>query len=158
MRYVYAATVLCATLLLGGCAGTDDPSAGGLFSYSPKAYEARLRERQGQLDELKAENARSAAETASLEQTRDAKRVEVEAQRRKLLADLEDVDWKLANAEANPRAGRDKIHAAGRKGWNLKRRARGLDGMTVSQKQARLAQLRRELDELSRQAEILSRM
>jgi len=43
---------LCAVLLLTGCATTDDPSKGGLFSYSPKAYQQRQDTKQAHMNEL----------------------------------------------------------------------------------------------------------
>ncbi|MDH3601418.1 MAG: hypothetical protein OEU26_17540 [Candidatus Tectomicrobia bacterium] len=47
------ALIFClAALFIAGCATTDDPRQGGLFSYNRDAYEARLQSRRDTLSEL----------------------------------------------------------------------------------------------------------
>lgn len=66
MRYiVYACSVVALTgsAVLMGCATTDDPRQGGLFSYNPAAYERRLEQRRASLRKAEEERRRLETET-----------------------------------------------------------------------------------------------
>ena len=86
---------LCAIMLLAGCQTTTDPSKGGLFSYSPTAYEQRAAERQERLNELQREQAAEEQRRAALQQTAAQKQDELAAMQQKLqIANAESADLK----------------------------------------------------------------
>src|SRR5262245_38625337 len=62
-------------VLAAGCATTDDPRQGGLFSYNPGAYEARLEQRRQNLSALQQNQQQEEEQARQLEsdvQTRQA--------------------------------------------------------------------------------------
>ncbi|WP_415407901.1 hypothetical protein ACLHDG_05045 [Sulfurovum sp. CS9] len=66
MKKIYLITSIV-LLLLNGCAGgTTDPRKGGLFSYSPDAYEKRLSDREHQLSAIESDTAAQKHKSAQL--------------------------------------------------------------------------------------------
>ena len=77
--------VLCATFMLSGCiATTTDPSKGGLFSYSPEAYEQRKAERQDRLAELQREQIAEERRQQALNKKLGSQRQERAAMQKKI--------------------------------------------------------------------------
>ncbi len=60
-------TILATTFMFVGCsATTTDPSKGGLLSYSPEAYEARLKEREARLAAIEEQQRKEREENEAL--------------------------------------------------------------------------------------------
>jgi archaellum component FlaC len=75
---------------LVGCATTDDPRQGGLFSYNPKAYEQRLAERRAALQEIQAQQQSEEDRSRQLQDGLAAKKSNLD--RQKSLLDALDND------------------------------------------------------------------
>lgn len=161
----YASLILCGGLavMLSGCLGaSNDPHQGGLFGYSPQAYQQRLQERNEQLSYMQGENERMAKENAGLEKKRSARSAEVDALARKdkaMRGELAELDKTLkASGKAE---GADAARLA-----DLRQRRSALEGRMdaaraeedVDSRRRELDELRRELDALEKEADSLSRM
>jgi phosphate starvation-inducible protein PhoH len=154
---------LCAILLLTGCQTTSDPSKGGLFSYSPKAYEQRAAERQERLNELQREQAAEEQRRVALQQTAAQKQSEHSAMQQQLQrVNAESADLKkrldtvkVMNAAQQAALDDIKAHQA-----RLQADIQAAQAGTGSEaaRQAEAQRLRREIVRLARETEALSNL
>lgn len=69
MKKIYILVASITMLLLNGCAGkTTDPRQGGLFSYSPDAYEQRLVSRENHLVSIENDTTKQKKKSVRLKQ------------------------------------------------------------------------------------------
>jgi chromosome segregation ATPase len=149
--------VYLALLSLVGCATTDDPRQGGLFSYQPSKYEERLRARQQTLKELQLDKQRLEEENQSLASTVRAKQEKHD----RLLGQLHALDDDLARLQQDLQ--HYQAETAGQR--EKKRRVEGaisrLQGQikalrhetqpairSRTEQEKKLAELQREIDDL----------
>ena len=160
MRTLLSVSALLSLLLLNGCLGADtsDPRKGGLFGYSPSTYESRLKERQDRLDAIDEDTAKARAQSASLEQSKKAKQAKLNAQRKKLSAELSTVSGKVERAKAHSGADKARVNDLVRRKNAVQKESRTLPDLTDAEKEAKIREMRRELKELEAEAEALSRM
>lgn len=160
MSYRTFCLMCCGMLLLGGCATTTDPHQGGLFSYSPSAYEQRQQEREARLNDIREEQRREEAAGASLETERARKAAAVSQQQKQLKSlqsELTVTSRNLDTLKASNAAQEAKLA-------ELKRRRGILKGdMNKAQsnkdpksREVELERLRRELRQLQDEANALS--
>lgn len=93
---------LLITLVLLGCATTNDPRQGGLLGYNPPAYEKRAEERRQVVEALEQNRARLLQDSQELSQEHQDKSDTVEEQRRAVAAldaDIEHLDTDLGRVE-----------------------------------------------------------
>ena len=149
--------------MLSGCLGAStDPHQGGLFGYSPKAYEQRLAERSDQLSYLQDENQKLAQENARLEKSRSKRSAEVTALKKKDKA----MRGELADLDRNIKAARTAGGADEARFADLQKRRMGIEHRMdaaesngdIEARRRELDSLRRELDALEKEADSLSRM
>jgi chromosome segregation ATPase len=150
-------------LLPAGCALSDDPREGGLFSYSPSKYEQRQEERQSTLTGLKQETETEKAASAKLEQERKDKAQALAALRKQtsaLAADIAAMSAKLNSIKAGNAAQEARLNELKTLRKNLSDSAAQLEKSAGSETdgQVRLDELRKQLQELEQEADALSRM
>jgi len=152
---------LCAVLLLTGCQTTTDPSKGGLFSYSPRAYEQRAAEKQERLDDLYWEQDEEEERRAALQQTAAQKKSEHAAMQQQLQrANTESANLKKrldsfkAQNTTQEAALADLKNRQARLQADIQasRSSRGPEGA----RQAEAERLRREVERLAKDTEALS--
>lgn len=139
-------------LLLSGCLGAStNPREGGLFGYSPEAYEQRQQEREAKLAAIENEQRREAGQTSELETQRTTKARTVSQQQKELQAVEKNLSaaTKKLNATKAANAGQEaRLN-------ELRNRATGLEKATVkassgSDSAARAAELKRLKQEAAR--------
>jgi chromosome segregation ATPase len=146
--------------VLTGCATTTDPRQGGLFSYSPQAYEQRLGERRNTLEALQ----KNAEDQQRLEREAEEKRQVLAEQQQQLVAldtELAAVHQRLAVYEAqNQRQSAEKtrleraIRQAETRLDALRKETRARpDG--VEERQAQKQQLQADIEKLSKALNLL---
>ncbi|MCR5536317.1 MAG: hypothetical protein K6F05_02780 [Succinivibrio sp.] len=147
-------SALALTSLLSGCATTDDPRQGGLFSYSPEKYEQRIADRQAQLYAIETEQRSTEAETAKLVQLEQKKQTEVRKLKQQLAASQRKLDKQLANLQSKPQS-----KALQQKSTELKQQSARVDELKdlEAQKQE-IKRLQSQLKELELEADALSRL
>ncbi|MDR1243303.1 MAG: hypothetical protein LBM00_11070 [Deltaproteobacteria bacterium] len=168
MRLTQVATariILAAGLVLlpVGCALSENPREGGLFSYSPSKYEQRQEERQTTLTGLKQETEAEKAASAKLEQERGNKARELAGLRKQtsaLAADLDSISAKLSSIRAGNAAQEARLNELKTLRKNLSDSVAQLEKSVGSEAdgQARLDELKKQLRELEQEADALSRM
>ena len=140
---------------LTGCATTTDPRQGGLFSYSPKAYQQRLDERQKTLEAL----GDNAAEQQRLEREAEEKRQVLAEQKKQLVAldtELDAVYQRMATYQAQ---NQEKAAEKTRLEHDLRQAKARLDALkkeesvgadAVEKKKAQIKQLKTDIENLSK--------
>jgi septal ring factor EnvC (AmiA/AmiB activator) len=142
-------------LVLAGCATTTDPRQGGLFSYSPKAYQQRLDERRNTLAAL----GNNAEEQQRLEREAEEKRQVLAEQKKQLAAldtELDAVYQRMATyqvqnqekAAEKARLERDIRQAKARLDALKKEESVGSD--SVEAKKAQIQRLKTDIDNLGK--------
>ncbi len=157
MKKLLTISALCGTLLLSGCLGanTGDPRQGGLFGYSPKNYEQRIRDREARYEEVREENAQLQEESASLEKRKNQKQANVAAQKRDLNqvnADIKSLKDNIRREQAAPTA------ATGKNKAKKTAKVSAATGESEAQKAAKIRRMQEELKRLEAEADALSRM
>ena len=157
---VPAIVSLMALLFLTGCVRTTDPRQGGLFSYSPSAYEARQQEREARLSQIEAEQMNELATQQALQTQQTAVSAQVNQQRQQLAA--------MQNESRALAVSLNNIKTTNQEQQNrlaqLRSRQTAVDNQLSSlnqtqdlaTKQALFEQLRRELRLLEQEAAILA--
>ena len=139
---------------LVGCATTDDPRQGGLFSYNPKAYEQRLAERRAALQEIQAQQQSEEDRSRRLHAELTAKQSEFDRQKSLLDAlesDLTRVDRELETYQAKTSAQSAEKVRIENEVKRLKSQiqsGRDQGQPMVDEKEKRIAALKAEIDEL----------
>ncbi len=137
--------------LLGGCfgVGSTDPSQGGFFSYNPKAYEERLRQREDHLAHLDADTQNKMKHSQALERN-VAKKSQSVAQQE---AQLRSMRNNVANLQARLKSNSSYTSAQNQKLAELRLRADVLQKSTQvppsqNNRQQHLENLQREYSQL----------
>jgi chromosome segregation ATPase len=158
-KYLFIAFAL--TFLLGGCFGAStDPHEGGLFGYSPEAYEQRQEARRTQLQGLEADTRRKKADAQALEGERagkEKKYASLQKQSEALNRDVAALSRKLKGLKAETAEQQKQLDALKKQAAGLSgsaERAQGAGGDEAA-RQARLEELRRRLEQLEQEAEAL---
>jgi chromosome segregation ATPase len=162
LLYLFFVTVL----MTAGCATTDDPRQGGLFSYDPEAYQRRIAERQARYDALSADTARQQQESKSLEAAANQKRAEKEDLTQRLAeldADLEKTQEKIKQAKVRAKDQERRRSQLTARLETLKQQRSGIDASSSADgseaaKKAEIERLQGEIDRLLKEAEALSRL
>lgn len=154
-------------MIVSGCATStsDDPRTGGLLGYwqhGEDGYQQRLDRRQTEVDAVHREGETERAETASLQQQRDAARAELEAQRAALsemAGELEALNQACRDLEiADPEQGA-KQRAVVTEAESLQNQITDLEQDTdlmIRERQRRISQLQKELKLLRERASLLT--
>ncbi len=155
--------MLCASFLFSGCtAATTDPSKGGLFSYSPEAYEQRKVVRQERLAQLQRDQIGEERRQQALSNQLGSKNQERAAMQKKL-GNARNDSSKLRKDLNAYKAQNEQQQAALA---NLKKRQERLAqdinaansgrGMTEEDKAVEAERLRREIERLTNDTAALS--
>lgn len=148
-------------LLLSGCMGAStNPREGGLFGYSPEAYEQRQRERENKLAGIEAEQRREVGQTSGLEAQRTTKARTVSQQQK----ELQTVEKNLSAATKKLNATKAISAEQEARLAKLRERANGLESATAkasagsdsAARKAELERLREESALLQRDIDMLS--
>ena len=151
--------VICLfTILSVGCATTDDPREGGLFGYSPTAYEARLEQRRQNLTALQQNQQQEEAQARQLESDVQTRQAALESER----ARLRGLDDDLARLQQNINQYQARTSAQQAEKQRLGRESKRLQGKIVAlknnqqlaetDKHKEIESLKREINELSKLA------
>jgi len=155
---------LCPLILMAvGCATTDDPRHGGLFSYNRAAYEQRLEQRRQNLQALQQNQQQDKERSQELEKEIQVKQVLLDRERERIRFlddELARLQKKVSQYQAQSNAQRVEKQ---RLGQEVKR----LQGQIITLKNERLPaqaenekkieSIQREIDELSKLATQLTR-
>ncbi|MDR2124223.1 MAG: hypothetical protein LBP38_04475, partial [Desulfovibrio sp.] len=143
-----ALVTVCLILLAAGCATTDDPGKGGLFSYSPDAYEKRRVAREARLAELHREQEAEKNQRSKLQAGAAGKREKhaaLSGQLRALDGECSALRRQLSGYQARNAAQEAALRDLRQKQAALQDKVRTTDGssMTDEQKAAEAEKLRR---------------
>ena len=154
MKFLSLTLAAAAAFLVAGCASDGDPRSGGLFGYSPKAYEQRLQDREDRLADLEDEEKYQSQRKTKLQgdlKSRQAEEASLRQQVNRINTRSRNLDGKLKGAKSS------QAGALAKRNANLRSRAAAADQMSdLSAKEAEIKRLRRELEELEREADALS--
>lgn len=152
-------SAVCGLLILAGCASTDDPRHGGLFSYSPEKYEQRLADREARLAAIEEEQSWELDRQAALKKARDSRTKEI----RQLKSDQARMDKKIRDLK---RSGKSSEAAElARKNEALKKELAEIESRSrtadtspaeIAAKREKIRQLKQEREALEAEAEVLS--
>ncbi len=156
--------LLCLSMVMAvGCATTDDPRQGGLFSYSPTAYERRLEQRRQNLTALQQNQREEEERSQQLEsgiQTRQAL-LDQERERIRLL------DAELARLQQHINQRQTQTAAQKAEKQRLRQELKRLQAqvsalghespLAQAEKESKIDSIKREIDELSKLASQLAR-
>lgn len=160
MSYRSFYLMCCGILLLSGCATSTDPRQGGLFSYSPSAYEQRQQEREAHLNAIREDQRREEAASASLETERSRKAAAVSQQQKQLKSlqsELTATSRNLDKLKASNAAQEAKLAELKRRGGTLNNDMNKAQlNKNPQSREAELERLRRELRQLQDEANALS--
>jgi chromosome segregation ATPase len=149
-----------AALLAADCAGTTDPRQGGLFSYSPRAYEERQQEREARLAAIESEQARERQSNEALRAEQTARQSQVDRQRNELAGlkrESQQLDSRLSSIQTGNAEQLAKLDELRKRHGDINRQMSALDaGIDAGEQGAKLAALKAELEQLEREADILS--
>jgi chromosome segregation ATPase len=153
-------------LMTAGCATTDDPRQGGLFSYNREAYQKRIAERQARYDVLAADTARQQQESKGLEETANQKRAEKEELTQKLArldVDIEKTQEKIKQTKVGVKDLERRRSQLTARLESLKQQRSTIDAGSSAyggeaDKRVEIERLQREIDRLLKEAEALSRL
>ena len=164
MKILLLSLSLCATLFLSGCFGaSDNPREGGLFGYSPDAYQQRQDERRSILQGVEAQTEEEKAISRGLEQERSSRQATITRQEKELKA----IDSELAATSRKLNALKTETADGEKKLIELKARHASLSAAKgtleksrddTGYKQREIERLQRELRKLEEEADALSRM
>jgi len=151
VKRMFWAFSLC---LLVGCATTDDPRQGGLFSYNPKGYEQRLADRRAVLQAIQADQQSEEDRSRQLQAELIAKQSEFDEQKSLLDA----LDNHLTKIRRDLDEYRAKTSAQSAEKGRIESEVKGLKSQiqfvrdqsqpTVDEKEKKIASLKAEIDEL----------
>ncbi len=153
-------TVLASALLLVGCsATTTDPSKGGLFSYSPEAYEARIKEREARLAAIEAQQAKEREESEALKKAVGERVVTVAAQQgqlREMQTNIESLKTRLAQSKTADTTQAAKITELETRATDIEKQMRNNTAtQNVEERKAYLEKLNQEYAELQKDMDAL---
>jgi peptidoglycan hydrolase CwlO-like protein len=143
-------------LLVAGCATTDDPRQGGLFSYNPGAYEARLEQRHQNLAALQENQQQEAEQARQLESDVQIRQAMLERERERLHgldADLVRLQQNINQYQARTNAQQGEKQRLGREIKRLQGQIGSLRNnqqLAQVEKEKQIASIQREINELSK--------
>ncbi len=142
---------------LYGCATTDDPRKGGLFSYSPTKYEQRIKDREEALARSEAEQQEVETTKASLSSSKAKLQKEVNSLKKSIKTRQAKLDKTLAALKNSGQS--EQVSNLQKKSAALKQQASQADKLSdLEQKKAEVLRLQKELKELELEADALSRL
>jgi chromosome segregation ATPase len=165
MRLALFILAVVALGLLPACGGpkTTDPRAGGLYSYDPEAYEQRLAERRERLTHLEQQEAAEAERREELETEvaeKRAERDELAAEVAAVEADVERIQKAIYETEAQTEQHNKKLWQLNVNIKKVKQDIKLLKASAgredIAAREQELARLKSRLDELLREAELLT--
>ena len=149
-------------LMLTGCFGAShDPHQGGLFGYSPTAYQQRLAEREQNLSYYRNENQRLNEENVTLEKQRRQQASELAALQKKdkaLRAEISSLDGKLNKAQASGNVDKAKLRDLRNRRQAASSKLATMNKQDIAGRERELARLQQELKALHEEADVLSKM
>jgi chromosome segregation ATPase len=145
-------------LLVVGCATTDDPRQGGLFSYNPGAYETRLEQRRQNLEVLQQYQQQEEEQTRQLESDVQTRQAMLEREQERLRG----LDDDLARLQQNVHQYQARTNAQQAEKQRLGREFKRLHGKIVAlrnnqqlaetDKHKEIEGIKRDINELSKLA------
>ena len=152
-------------LLAVGCATTDDPRQGGLFSYNPAAYDARLEQRRQNLTALQQNQQQEEEQTQQLESDVQTRQAMLESERTHLRAlddDLARLQQNINRYQQNINQYQARTNAQQAEKQRLGREFKRLQGklaalkkneqLAEAEKHKEIESIKREMNELSKLA------
>ena len=142
-------------VLLSGCATTDDPRHGGLFSYNPTAYERRLGQRREHLATVQQDQQHEEEQQRLLESDVQSKQDILETERERLRVldhDLERLQANITRYQARSKAQQSEKQRLGKEAKRLKGQIvtlRNNHKLAQEEKEKQIASLQRDMLELS---------
>ncbi len=144
-----------------GCATTDDPRKGGLFSYNPDAYKKRLEERQSYLETLKKENFKEQRKSDEISSELEETQLNKDSLKRNILA----TDQNIQKIESQIRSGNSRYEKNITQKNEILRKVEEMKAEIIrikntdyrvdeKQKQEELDKLNLQLEVLSKEAEV----
>ncbi len=160
MKYALIGT---AGILFSGCAGlSTNPAEGGLFSYNPKAYEARQQERSNQVQQLQAERLQYEKDAVKLQKERDRQSAAVSRQEKQLKAvksELAALSSSITALKKGTDEQRSRALVLEKEHHRLQRSLADADKETdVQARREKIRRLQSELKTLEQEAEVLSNL
>lgn len=164
MQHRFVHLILICIFILPGCmASTHDPREGGLLSYNPKAYEARIADRKARKDELEIRKINEEEKTGKLEEQILLKQFERDALAKKIIAldsDILQIEKLLSGAKTETDA---QKHALWKINTQLKKSRKELEAartnpVDTKSKENEVTRLENEIDRLLEEAEALSQL
>ena len=157
---------LLLALLISGCATTTDPRKGGLFSYNPKAYEARLDQRKSELSSIEKDTNIQKIESKILESKLSQNKnrfQELTEDINHLNVNLTFLQKKLEKSKVNTKKQESKKATILNKLKKVKQEVANLKNTpyktkNIKEKEEKLAKLQNEFDSLMQEAELLSQL
>jgi len=152
-----------AGILLSGCAGlSTNPAEGGLFSYNPKAYEARQQEKSNQVQQLQAERLQHEKDAVTLRKERDKQSAAVSRQEKQLKSvqsELTTLSSSITALKKGTDKQRSRALALEKEHHRLQQSLVDADNETdVQARQEKIRRLQNELKALEQEAEVLSNL
>ena len=157
-------------VLAAGCATTDDPRQGGLFSYNPAAYEERLEQRRQNMTALQQNQRQEEAQARQLEsdvQTRQARLESENARLRELDEELVELQQDINQYQQNINHYRARTNKQQAEKQRLGREFKRLQDQIVVlknnqqlaeiDKQKHIEGIKREIDELKEREALLKK-
>ena len=155
---------ICLVAFLAGCQTTTDPRAGGLFSYSPEAYEKRAEERRTRLKELEREQIAEEQRNQQLTASAEDKRKQKAAVQQKVNAtnkDIAQLKTVLDGYTAQNSQQQQSLDSLQTRLASLKSDTAAVQSgtsMNDTQKMAEAERLRREIERLTKETSALSEL
>ncbi len=152
------------SVLAAGCATTDNPREGGLFSYNPEAYERRLEEREAELSQAEENQDDETGRADRLERELAGKQGDRDALKRQIAGldrDILDIETLIKSTVARTREQEQQLWRVNVRLGAVKRdlkRAKSAADKSVDAMKKEVVRLNRKLDELMEEAEQLSKM
>jgi chromosome segregation ATPase len=143
-------------LLVAGCATTDDPRQGGLFSYNSGTYEARLEQRHQNLAALQENQHQEEEPARQLESDVQIRQAMLERERERihgLDADLVRLQQNINQYQARTKAQQAEKQHLGREIKRLQGQIGSLRNnqqLAQVEKEKQIASIQREINELSK--------
>lgn len=151
--------VLICLFILPACETTTNPKEGGLFSYSPQAYEARKTQRQERLKELQRQQVAEEQRKGDLETTSKAKKAERDSWQKKVNAankDVASLKKELDGFQAKNEKQAQTLATLKERQARLSGELNSVKNMSQEEKRIEAERLRKEVERLTNDVAALS--
>ncbi len=152
-------------LLVPACTPVADPHQGGLFGYSPELYEQRIQEREARLAQTQSQGQAEQARTADLQQDIAASGEELQRLKKEMdtitvelmqtREALKRTEVQSAEAEKKLAELQADLQELSRTSWKTEKQ---LDQGDIAAKEKEVDALRKQLNALMEEAELLGRL